>query len=153
MRWPGWAGRRYWSLYKHLDGYFTWILNYILGRQQTAKPPARARPSPQFVRTKNKYSSLRIQRITAAGCHWWRAQLVLNLISVPRSHWPRARTFTLVLGTVMHGQGRAAILGSAGHWTLEGGVGTILLMSTRTLRGRRIVSYYVHSVDSQLRKR
>ena len=30
---------------------------------------------------------------------------MLNLISVPRSHWPRARTFTLVLGTVMHGQG------------------------------------------------
>ena len=104
-RWDGRAGRRYWSLYKHLDGYFTWILNYIPGRHQTAKPPARARPSPQFVRTKNKYSSLRIQRITAAGCHWWRAQLVLNLISVPRSHWPRARTFTLVLGTVMHGQG------------------------------------------------
>ena len=42
--------------------------------------------------------------------------------------------------------GRAAILTilvSTGHWTLEGGVGTILQMSTRTLRRRRIVSYYV----------
>ena len=79
---------------------------------------------------------------------------MLNLISVPRSHWPRARTFTLVLGTVMHGQG-----GYTGHHrTLDtrvrGGdnttdVNTYLEKEKNSV----LLCSVLHSVDSELRKR
>ena len=79
---------------------------------------------------------------------------MLNLISVPRSHWPRARTFTLVLWTVMHGQG-----GYTGHHRtldtrVQGGdnttdVNTYLEKEKNSV----LLCSVLHSVDSELRKR